>query len=877
MKKLFLFPFIFLFMSVSAFGQNFEDGKDRKYSMKITVDHTEVTYAGGIALFLDYDKLSKGEEDIFLTGSEYAFAADMGDVRVSSDAGGETQMACDPVWYTPAAIVANGDCEIWVPITGSTTTDVDFYLWWGMSAGGTGSQPAADSTYGSEAVWANDLCVYHMEELTTTTIGDSTANGYTGTKKASDSPIKTAAGYIGTCQYFNYRNFITSTMTSTEQDYTANMWIKSTASNDYAQIVYSPFVRMCWNGPTAGEFGFLTIDGWTTFTGSTASAVSWEHLSFVFDATAGTAKVYVNGSQDGDTETYTGTNWSTNTTFGADSGLCPRMYLDEFQFTESAKSATQIATEYAMYSADFATATAPVLSEFGYKTSSAGGVINGGTFGGITSTSIRQNSGVGGKDYFVAANGDGTSDGHSYTDAIYPFGSLTQSNLKGLDIVYFCGSVNGDMQPTQSGDDISHPIIYSSNHPVQSGAISGLRTIDNSDWVLVSGDLYRVYMPSDVDYVFGTTPGSPSVGEKWIDTDLSGPNAVEWDGTDWLDCDWFYGPTRIYVDGVETDPVQTAITSVVYPGLTSFNDATDLARAAADWFTGAIFVYHTCNWLVESKIITSSTAAGVISYNAFNNVPGDYGGGIFKHIEGCINEIDDDYEWGWKDDYLYMQLPSTTGQSVEYIADCYGIWIQETDNITFDNLTIGNTNEANIFSYMSDNIDITNNTCRKASPKQAWWGAAIQALGDSRTGSMCMWDGTYALPGNVNINVSGNVVSDCIMGSGITVGRYAGGEVDDNEITDICITGRIRSRGNGIYVLSADLESVSYNKTTNTGYSGIQVAFRADIIEYNVIDYFMQSVSDGGGIYGAGAGCVDEEIRYNTVMNAGDGASIRGI
>jgi hypothetical protein len=85
----------------------------------------------------------------------------------------------------------------------SSSSDTDFYLYYDAAhADNTTYIGDIDSTPGQN-VWDSDFrLVYHMVDDTTSSVKDSTANGYDGTKYAANQPIQ-ASGKIGNCQSFD--------------------------------------------------------------------------------------------------------------------------------------------------------------------------------------------------------------------------------------------------------------------------------------------------------------------------------------------------------------------------------------------------------------------------------------------------------------------------------------------------------------------------------------------------------------------------------------------------------------------------------------------------------------------------------------------------
>ena len=84
--------------------------------------------------------------------------------------------------------------ELWVKCD-LATSGTYIYLYYGKSDAADGSNPTG--------VWDDDFkAVYHMNDATTSTIDDSTANGNDGTKKGANEPVE-AAGVIGKGQDFD--------------------------------------------------------------------------------------------------------------------------------------------------------------------------------------------------------------------------------------------------------------------------------------------------------------------------------------------------------------------------------------------------------------------------------------------------------------------------------------------------------------------------------------------------------------------------------------------------------------------------------------------------------------------------------------------------
>jgi len=106
-----------------------------------------------------------------------------GDLRISSDADGATQLALEVTTFVTDNDPANGDAELWTSIPSlSASVDTDFYLHWGDA---TASQPAEDAAFGKEVVWnSNFKMVQHLNQDPSSSSPqaiDSTSNDNDGT------------------------------------------------------------------------------------------------------------------------------------------------------------------------------------------------------------------------------------------------------------------------------------------------------------------------------------------------------------------------------------------------------------------------------------------------------------------------------------------------------------------------------------------------------------------------------------------------------------------------------------------------------------------------------------------------------------------------
>lgn len=138
----------------------------------IVIDNTEVD--GSVDL-TDYPVLLTEDNfpsEIFDADGTYPATNGGGDLRFYTDSGLTTEIAREVVSFVTDNDPANGTAEVYVKVpTVTYGTDTTIYCKYNTSD----TEPAAGSTYGSQAVWSDYVAVYHLTNLT-----DSTVNGDDG-------------------------------------------------------------------------------------------------------------------------------------------------------------------------------------------------------------------------------------------------------------------------------------------------------------------------------------------------------------------------------------------------------------------------------------------------------------------------------------------------------------------------------------------------------------------------------------------------------------------------------------------------------------------------------------------------------------------------
>ncbi|MGA2084000.1 MAG: DUF2341 domain-containing protein [Terracidiphilus sp.] len=280
------------------------------------------------------------------------------DIIFTSDAAGQNVLDYEMEEYNPAT----GQVIAWVRIpTLSHTTDTVLYVFYGNSSITTSQQNPT-------GVWdSNYLDVLHLDESSGTTVYDSTANGNNGTKVSQSSPTSVSTGEIGGAQSFNgTSDFIAlpPSMTSGLTVFSASFWTNTIDSGSNGTYWNRPqFLGDSTAGGSSGDFGVNTDSGylgmWSGLNSASDNSLissdfvgngKWHRIDAVNNGSV--IALYLDGQNTGQTlssglalDSY---GWYLGAqhyyTGGAEFFL--EGSFDEFRFSNSARSADWITTEY---------------------------------------------------------------------------------------------------------------------------------------------------------------------------------------------------------------------------------------------------------------------------------------------------------------------------------------------------------------------------------------------------------------------------------------------------------------------------------------------------------------------------------------------------
>lgn len=233
-----------------------------------------------------------------------------GDIRFSSD--GTTQIACDVRRFETDNDPANGKCEIWAPHTATTASASYLWIHWGTV--GTSSQPAADSTYGSEAVYPSSALAYwNMDQDPSGSapqILDATSNDRHATSQGSMTSGDLVDAAVGKGLDFDGTNdALTASVTGIGATLTQEVVVTTPASftagmNRYVMDMGpSPTGNVCWfqiyddnsDGVPQVWAGYSVAGTSYASSGFSLATSTTYHIVVTRNSTTKTQKIYVNG------------------------------------------------------------------------------------------------------------------------------------------------------------------------------------------------------------------------------------------------------------------------------------------------------------------------------------------------------------------------------------------------------------------------------------------------------------------------------------------------------------------------------------------------------------------------------------------------------
>jgi YD repeat-containing protein len=326
------------------------------YQRAITIDHTQVPNMDQT----NFPFMFNTTDQLLATTANGGHVTNPNgyDIIFTSDPAGQNILNYEMEEYNPVT----GQVIAWVRIpTLSHMSDTVIYVFYGNSS-------IISSRQNPAGVWdANYLDVLHLDETTGTTVYDSTSNGNNGTKVSQSSPTALSTGKIGGSQSFNGTSdyiVLPPSMTSALTVFSVSFWTNSTdLTSNGTYWNRAEFLGDATYGAPSGDFGVNTNSGylgeWSGMNSSGDNSLitidliddgKWHRIDAVNNGS--TIKLYLDNVDTGDNissglamDSY-GWYLGAQHVQGGNAASYHQGSLDEFRFSNSARSADWITAEY---------------------------------------------------------------------------------------------------------------------------------------------------------------------------------------------------------------------------------------------------------------------------------------------------------------------------------------------------------------------------------------------------------------------------------------------------------------------------------------------------------------------------------------------------
>jgi hypothetical protein len=304
------------------------------FRKKITIDHTKVS-----ADLTNFPVL------ISVTDTDLAEAQADGDDFIFTDSTNARLSHEIESWTDDSGILT-----AWVRVPAlSSTTDTVLYLYYGNAD--------CSSQEDVAGVWDTDYAsVYHMNDLTTSTVQDS-VGGLNGTKTAATEPTE-ASAKIGNGQNFDGANDIINCGAvdiGDNTDKTVELWVKRESDPTTYTRIYqrnksaSALASMLVVDTGVGKFAAIFNDGTEMRQAFGVVDTNWHHLVAVYDESAATVTCYMDGVLASGVTTGGWIFAANDNLYLGGRGDGTKFFdgsIDEVRFSNIARSAEWILTEY---------------------------------------------------------------------------------------------------------------------------------------------------------------------------------------------------------------------------------------------------------------------------------------------------------------------------------------------------------------------------------------------------------------------------------------------------------------------------------------------------------------------------------------------------
>ncbi|SHF44052.1 Por secretion system C-terminal sorting domain-containing protein [Mariniphaga anaerophila] len=251
-------------------------------------------------------------------------------------------------------------------------------------------------------------------------------------------------------------------------------------------------------------------------------------------------------------------------------------------------------------------------------------------------------------------------------------------------------------------------------------------------------------------------------------------------------------------------------------------------------YSGALCHVRNYLWSMDEEIVSSSSSKTL-------NLGGDPYGTMVQGNPFFLNNklefLTQAGEWYFDEgtNTVFLWTPKgdspsnyeVRGSSVEN-----SVYINGKDYIVINNLNILQSKSHTVYARSSDYLTISNCNVEDADGYGIYGVSCLNAVIDSNTLTGSIGDGVYLNNENKSnqgpVTITNNTIKDV------------------SKFSDIGVAGMYY--GNSIFTKANDAV-IRYNRILDAGYIGIQFYGQNSIVEYNFVDGYCQTLTDGGGIY----------------------------
>jgi len=415
----------------------------------------------------------------------------------------------------------------------------------------------------------------------------------------------------------------------------------------------------------------------------------------------------------------------------------------------------------------------------------------------------------GGTTYYVS-NTDG-NDSNNGTSPSTPWKTISKVNTTSLspgDSVLFKrgDTFYGTIIPHNSGTS-GNPITYSSYGSGEKPIITGFTTLSN--WTDEGNGIYSSSITSEAQTNMVTVNGTQVAMGRY-------PNAG------------------------------TNLTYESHSGTTSITD--NQMTGSPNW-TGAELVINKEDWVLDRTLITNHNGT-TLTYTNLGSTD-EPQNNRYYFIQNDLRTLDAINEWYHNTStgkfYIYG---NPSGKTVKVATLNYLFNFNTQSYITVDGLHfIGSINSSVYIPYGGSHRYFKNSMVDYSGRKGVYFDGTSYDTFNNNIISNCNEAGFFGYSNNNNITITNNIINNI----GLIIGQALFG-----------------TQSVGVYTYGLANALIQYNSISNIAYNGIYFIGSNVQIKNNFINYPMQLLDDGGGIYTNGS-LIGRVIDGNIILNSGVG------